>query len=124
MRSIQMMAILVSAAALGVGGAHAAEDGGAEAKEAKVDRAWIEQRTQTCAGCHGPKGAAPIADYPVIAGQYKSYLVHSLKAYRAGERGNPIMAGQVRGLTDARIEALADYYARQESPLHVPALDR
>lgn len=124
MRSIQMMAILVLAAVLAVGGAQAAENGGAGAKEAKVDRAWIEQRAQTCAGCHGQNGAAPIANYPVIAGQYKSYLVHSLKAYRDGKRGNPIMAGQARGLTDAQIEALAGYYARQDSPLHVPALGR
>jgi cytochrome c553 len=87
-----------------------------------VDDPWVERTAQTCAGCHGQKGVAGIADYPTIAGQYKSYLVHALKAYRDGKRANPIMSAQVQSLTDAQIEALADYYARQPSPLHVPSL--
>lgn len=86
--------------------------------------AWLKQKTQTCAGCHGQKGVAQIADYPTIAGQYKSYLVYTLKAYRDGERNNPIMTAQVGGMSDAQIEALADYYSRLPSPLHVPSLGR
>jgi cytochrome c553 len=96
--------------------------GAAGAKGAAVDDPWVERTAQTCAGCHGQKGVAGIADYPTIAGQYKSYLVHALKAYRDGKRANPIMSAQVQSLTDAQIEALADYYARQPSPLHVPSL--
>lgn len=120
MRSI--FTIIFSAAVLGAGGVYAAE--AEDDAKAKVDRAWVERRAQTCAACHGQKGAAPIADYPTIAGQYKSYLVHALKAYRDGERENPVMSAQARGLMDAQIEALAGYYARQDSPLHVPALKR
>lgn len=93
--------------------------GSTESQGAHVPDAWVEQRVQTCAGCHGPDGIAQIANYPVIAGQYKSYLVHSLKAYRDGDRQNVIMGGQAQGLTDAQIEALAGYYARKASPLHV-----
>lgn len=100
--------------------AYLSQSGGStEGRGAGVPDAWVEQRAQTCAGCHGPKGASPIANYPIIAGQYKSYLVRTLRDYRDGKRQNPIMSGQVQGLTDAQIEALADYYARQESPLHV-----
>lgn len=125
MRILQFSTITLAAALLGLGAAHAADpEGGAQAKAAPVDRAWVEQKVNTCAGCHGATGAEPIQDYPIIAGQYRSYLVHSLKGYRDGERENPIMSGQATGLTDAQIEALARYFSRQESPLHVPALTR
>lgn len=122
MRILQFPILTLLAALLSVGTAHAA--GGEDGGEAKVDRAWLEQKVKTCAGCHGPSGAEPIQDYPIIAGQYKNYLVHSMKGYRDGERQNPIMSGQAKGLSDAQIEALARYFARQESPLHVPALTR
>lgn len=108
------------ARAPGVTGADETEGGAT----AKADSAWLERTTQTCAGCHGPKGATPIADYPIIAGQYESYLVHALKAYRDGTRANPVMRGQAAALGDAQIEALADYYSSLESPLHVPAVNR
>lgn len=40
-----------------------------------------------CRACHGSGGTAPIAqNYPKINGQNKIYLIHSLRAYRAGER--------------------------------------
>lgn len=94
-------------------------EGSTEGQGARTPDAWVEQRAQTCAGCHGPKGATPIANYPIIAGQYKSYLIRTLQDYRDGKRQNPIMSGQVQGLTDAQIEALAGYYARMASPLHV-----
>lgn len=117
MRSFRILTIMLSAAVLATGTARAAD-----AEGAKVDRAWLEQKAQTCAGCHGAKGVAQVADYPTIAGQYKSYLIYTLEAYRDGERRNPIMSGQAQGLTDAQIEALAEYYSRQPSPLHVPSL--
>lgn len=123
MRILQFPITILLAALLGAGAVHAADAEG-KADQPKVDRAWVEKKAQTCAGCHGPTGAEPIADYPIIAGQYKSYLVHTLKAYRDGERSNPIMSGQAQGLTDAQIRALADYFSRKESPLHVPALSR
>ena len=113
-------------AVLATGAARAADAGhGGDAAEPKADRAWLEQTLKTCASCHGPKGAEPIApNYPIIAGQHKSYLVHSLEGYRDGKRGNAIMAGQAQGLSDAQIQALADYFSRQESPLHTPSLQR
>lgn len=98
-------------------------EGATEGRGARAPEAWVEQRAQTCAGCHGQKGASPIANYPIIAGQYRSYLVQALTAYRDGERQNAIMSGQVQGLTDAQIEALAGYYARKASPLHVPTFE-
>lgn len=77
---------------------------------------------QTCAACHGEKGDKPIMpQYPIIAGQYASYMEHALRDYRSGARKNPVMNAQAAGLSDAEIRALARFYAQQESPLYTPA---
>lgn len=101
----------------------AAEGGQEKTKSKPHDREWVQEKTKTCVTCHGEKGVSQSANFPVIAGQYKDYLYHSLKAYRDGGRENGVMAGQVQGLSDAQLKALADYYARQDSPLHTPSLD-
>ena len=49
------------------------------------------------------------------------YLVQAMTAYREGRRDNAIMNGQMRGFSDAEIQALAIYYHQQSSPLaHKP----
>ena len=84
---------------------------------------WVSQTTQTCASCHGKNGVSQTANFPVLAGQYQDYLLHSLKAYRDGDRNNAIMGGQVQGMSDAQLKALARYYSEQDSPLHTPKAD-
>ncbi|HLQ85104.1 MAG TPA: cytochrome c [Salinisphaeraceae bacterium] len=85
---------------------------------------WLQQKVETCAACHGEQGVSENPAFPTIAGQHESYLYHVLKAYRDGERENPVMATQVTGLSNAQMRALAKYYAQQESPLYTPILDR
>lgn len=54
--------------------------------------------------------------YPKLNGQNKEYLVQVLKSYRSGERKggmSAIMVAQSSALSDADIEALAEYYASQ-----------
>lgn len=85
---------------------------------------WVEQTVQACAACHGKQGVAQTANFPILAGQYQDYLLHSLKAYRDGERQNGIMAGQVQGMTNAQLKALSLYYSQQTAgPLHTPHID-
>jgi cytochrome c553 len=79
-------------------------------------------KAAVCAACHGPTGVSPIPMYPHLAGQYASYLEHSLREYRSGARKDPVMASQVAGLTDAEIRELAAWYAAQQGPLYTPAL--
>ena len=68
-----------------------------------------------CVSCHGEngKGKAPeVFTYPVIGGQHKSYLHAQLNNWRSGERANSpgnVMNKIAKNLTDAEIEALADY---------------
>jgi len=84
----------------------------------------VQALAAPCAACHGEGGVKPILpSYPSIGGQYEDYLVHSLKAYRDGSRKNAIMAGQVASMSDAQIEALADYFAKQDSPLYTPRIE-
>jgi cytochrome c553 len=68
---------------------------------------------QTCVACHGSDGVGILPEYPNLAGQHADYIEQALKAYRAGQRKNPIMGGMAAPLTDADIEALAQYYSGQ-----------
>lgn len=67
-----------------------------------------------CAACHSPqgKGNEP-AGYPAIGGQSATYVADQLKAYRSGERAGSthaqIMVDVSAQLTDAEIEAVANY---------------
>ena len=122
--SRNVIAPLFLAALIGPSLAHADASGdGHEKQAAPHDQAWLEKKTQVCAGCHGKNGVSQTPSFPTLAGQYQDYLLHSLKGYRDGERKNAVMAGQVTGLTDAQLKALARYYANQESALYTPAMD-
>jgi cytochrome c553 len=69
--------------------------------------------TERCAACHGKDGNTPIdPSYPKLAGQFKDYLVVSLKGYRAERRKNAIMGAQAKPLTNDDIDNLAAYYSR------------
>lgn len=79
------------------------------------------EATQTCAGCHGPKGNSPTPAFPSLAGQPAKYIAAQLKAYRSGKRENAIMNGQAANLTDQQIRDIAAYYAAQERKVASPA---
>jgi cytochrome c553 len=66
-----------------------------------------------CTACHGETGAGANPAWPKLAGQKPGYLINALKAFRAGLRKDPMMAGVTRGLSDADIANLAAYYAAQ-----------
>ena len=68
---------------------------------------------KNCAACHGPTGIASNPAWPILAGQKTGYLTNVLKAFRGGLRKDPMMAGVVRGLSDADITNLAAYYSAQ-----------
>lgn len=68
-----------------------------------------------CVGCHidAVKDGTPGApENPRIAGQHRRYLQKQLIEWRAGERHNSaggVMNAMAKGLTDAEIDALANY---------------
>jgi cytochrome c553 len=72
---------------------------------------------QTCVACHGSDGIGIMPEYPNLAGQHADYIEQALKAYRAGQRKNPIMGGMAAPLSDDDIKALAQYYSSQRPGL-------
>jgi cytochrome c553 len=77
------------------------------------DTAAGKALAKNCAACHGETGIAGNPAWPKLAAQKEAYLVNALKAFRAGLRKDPMMAGVTRGLSDADIGNLAAYYAVQ-----------
>lgn len=75
------------------------------------DAAAGKAKSATCAGCHGPEGISQNEMWPNLAGQKEGYLIAQMKAFRDGQRSNPMMAPMVAPLSDADIEDLAAYYA-------------
>ena len=66
-----------------------------------------------CASCHGAHGEGN-AVTPALAGQTAHYFVRTMKSYKHKHRTNDINEGMAQftyDLTDAEIQALADYYA-------------
>lgn len=68
-----------------------------------------------CASCHGPAGSGnPAANYPLLKAQYAAYVLKQLKDFKAGDRSNDpnkMMRDIAARLTDADINALAEYIA-------------
>lgn len=87
-------------------------EGGA-AKATKADLQAGRALAKNCASCHGETGTGTNPAWPNFAGQRAEYLVNVLKAFRGGLRKDPMMAGVVRGLSDADINNLAAYYSAQ-----------
>ena len=79
-----------------------------------------KQKSQACAACHGADVNAPTGpDFPRLAGQHYDYLLKSLRDYKSGARRNPIMGGQVSGLSTQDMADLAAYFANEKGALHV-----
>lgn len=94
--------------------AFAATATGSFAADAKLDgKALYTQKA--CHTCHGPDGNKTTIDtYPKLGGQNKNYLVSQVKDIRDGKRTNGltmVMKPLVAPLTDAEIEAIAEYLA-------------
>lgn len=87
---------------------------------AKGDATKGKEKSVTCQACHGQAGVSPAPQFPTLAGQYESYLKHTLEQYRSGERKNAIMAGMAAPLTDEDIADLAAWYASQPGLTKTP----
>ena len=69
-----------------------------------------------CAGCHGATGEkAALGKSKIIKDMPKAEFVAALKGYQDGTYGGAmkgLMAGQVKGLDEATIQAIADQIAK------------
>lgn len=70
-------------------------------------------KAATCAACHGPGGNSSNPEWPKLAGQGAAFVYSQLKAFKNGERKNPLMSSQAAGLSDQDMRDLAAYFAAQ-----------
>jgi cytochrome c553 len=66
----------------------------------------------SCAACHGTDGNS-VGGTPVLSGLDAAHFKLQMQAFRSGERSSTVMHHHAKGLTEAEIEALADYFAAQ-----------
>ena len=73
-------------------------------------------KAKTWPACHGKDGKSPILPtYPKIAGQNKAYIIQQMKDIKSGKRSNgnaAAMKGIMHLVSDAEIEAIADYVSK------------
>jgi cytochrome c553 len=67
-----------------------------------------------CVACHGLDGNSVNPEWPSLAGQHEKYIVKQIKAFKAGERTNPLMSPIALTLTDQDMEDVAAYFASQK----------
>ena len=70
----------------------------------------IRTLAASCAACHGPDGNS-VGGTPVLAGLERSHFVLQMQAFRSGGRSSTVMHHHAKGLSEAEIQQLADYFA-------------
>ena len=78
------------------------------------DAAAGKTKAVVCSACHGIDGNSINPLWPNLAGQHAAYLVKQMKAFRSGERKDPVMAPMSVPLSDDDIDDLAAFYASQK----------
>jgi DmsE family decaheme c-type cytochrome len=66
-----------------------------------------------CAACHGDGGVSTRSGMPSLVGQDPQYLVPAMKAYVTGQRKHELMRALLSGVSEAELNNIALYYARQ-----------
>lgn len=77
------------------------------------DPAAGQQKSATCAACHGADGNSSDPANPKLAGQSEGYLYKQLWEFKEGIRQNAVMAGMVAALSEQDMRDLAAFYAAQ-----------
>jgi sulfide dehydrogenase cytochrome subunit len=70
--------------------------------------------SNACAGCHGTHGASAGLSMPSLAGLPKAVIVESMKGFKSGKRPATVMGRLAKGYTDAEIEAMGEFFAKQK----------
>jgi cytochrome c553 len=81
------------------------------ASHAGGDAAAGKAKSLACAACHA--SSDPASEAPHLVGQGASYLAGQLKAFRTGDRAQPLMNAIARQLSDADIDDLAAFWSTQ-----------
>ena len=85
---------------------------------------WPLRSLPACAECHGPDGNGVGTYFPGISGQVAGYIKAQLMAWKSGTRANDpvgLMKSVADSLTEAEIDAVANYYAALPGAVPAPA---
>ncbi len=92
----------------------AAVIGSAATASAQGDISAGQEKTATCAACHGVDGNSLNPAWPKLAGLDADYLFTQMRAYQTGEREDMLMTPQAQALSEQDMLDLAAYYSSQE----------
>jgi sulfide dehydrogenase cytochrome subunit len=73
----------------------------------------------SCAACHGTNGNS-VGGTPVLASLAPNYFITQMQAFRSGTLPSTVMHRHAKGLTEAEINQLAEYFAAQ--PRHAATI--
>jgi len=66
-----------------------------------------------CSACHGEGGVTKRPGIPNLVGQDPEYLTQAMRSYITGQRRHDLMRLVLSGLSEAELQSIASYYARQ-----------
>lgn len=72
-----------------------------------------QTKSTPCVACHGVNGNSSNPQWPNLAGQSQWYIIKQLKAFKAGDRQDPLMSPMAAPLSDDDMEDLAAYFSSQ-----------
>ena len=72
-----------------------------------------QAKATPCVACHGVNGNSANPQWPSLAGQTAPYIIKQLKAFKAGDRQDPLMSPMAAPLSDDDIEDLAAFFQAQ-----------
>ena len=76
----------------------------------------IEEKAQTCAGCHGQDGKPVDKTIPAIWGQQLGYIYIQLRDFKRGDRKNDIMQPIASSMEREDMLAIAEYFSKKPWP--------
>lgn len=71
-------------------------------------------KSASCTACHGATGHSAGPTFPNLAGQHADYIAKQLKAFKDGDRKDPMMAPMVGNLSSQDMADLGAYFASQD----------
>jgi len=66
----------------------------------------------SCSGCHAARRVDTAV--PLLAGRQAADIVAQMQAFKSGQKPATVMDRIAKGFTDAEIQAIADWYAKQK----------
>jgi cytochrome c553 len=76
----------------------------------------LEEKVQTCAGCHGEDGKPIDKTLPAIWGQQQGYIYIQLRDFKRGDRKNDIMQPIASAMEREDMLAIAEYFSKKPWP--------